>query len=71
MTFDSRDILSTEPTTHTHVKMANSECALVDREDPIAISSSPKLKHSLLIPNLSYKLLSIVNLPRNLIVLFS
>lgn len=63
MTFDSRDILSP---THTHIKLANGDCVRVDGEGPLALFSSLQLKISLFTPDLTYKLLSISQLTREL-----
>ena len=57
MTFDPRDLLSTNPKTRIYIQTANGECVDVDQSGPVTISSSLKLK--ILIPSLSHKLLSI------------
>ena len=66
MIFDLRDLLSHDPTNHTLIKLANGDCLREDCEGPIDISSSLKLKHGLLIPNLSYKLISVSQLTKKL-----
>lgn len=66
MTFDSRDILFIDPTTHTHIKIANGDSVRMDREGPITISSYLKLNNALVILNLPYKLLSISHLTKEL-----
>ena len=66
ITFDSCDILSIDPTTHTHIKIANDDIVCVDREGPIAISSCLKLNDGLVIPNFPYKLLFISQLRKEL-----
>ena len=66
MTFDPRDLLSHDPTNDTHINLAIGDRACVDCEGPVDISSSLKLKHGLLIPNLSYKLLSISQITKEL-----
>ena len=59
MTFDSRDLLILGPASHTHIQTANGACVSVDHTRPVDISPSIHLQNCLLIPNLSYKLLSI------------
>ena len=73
MTFDPRDLLSTNPKTRTYIQTANGECVSVDQSRPVTISLSLKINNCLLIPNLSHKLLSISQLTRklNCIVLMS
>ena len=63
MTFDPGDLLYYNPTTHTKT----GDCVHVDGEGPIAISLSLQLKNGFLILNLSYKLLSISELTKELI----
>ena len=58
--------LSHDPTNYTHINLANGDRVCVDQEGPIDISSFLKLKHGLLIPNLSYNLLSISQLTKEL-----
>ena len=66
MTCDSQDFLAREPTTQTQIKLANGDYVHVDGKSPIAISPSLQLKNGFLIPNLSYKLLSISQLTKEL-----
>ena len=66
MTFDPRDLMSTNPQTRTFIQTANREYVRVDRSGPVTISPSLRLKNCLLIPSLSHKLLSISQLTREL-----
>lgn len=66
MTFDSCEILTVDPTTHTHIKIANGDCVCVDREGPIAISLCLNLTKDFFIPNFSHKLLFISQLTKEL-----
>ena len=66
MTCDSQDFLAREPTTQTQIKLANGDYVHVDGKSPIAISPSLQLKNGFLIPNFSYKLLSINQLTKEL-----
>ena len=66
MTFEPRDLLSTNPKTRTYIQTANGECVNVDRSGPVTISPSLKLDNCLLISSLSHKLLSVSQLTRKL-----
>ena len=66
MTFDSCDLLSTNPKTRTYIQTANGECVSIDQAGLVTISPSLKINNCLLIPSLSHKLLSISQLTREL-----
>lgn len=66
MISDPCDVLSHKPSSHTQIKIATRDCVHVDSEGQIAILPHLKLKHGLLIPNLSHKLHSISQLTKKL-----
>lgn len=66
MTFDSRDVLSHNNTTHTQIKLTTGDCVHVDGEGPVVVSPSVQLNNSFLIPNSPCKLFSISQLTKEL-----
>ena len=66
MTVDPQDLLSTGPTTRTHVQTASGESINVDQAGLVDISPSIRLKNCLIIPSLSHKLFFISQLTKKL-----
>ena len=57
MNFDSHDLITHKPSTHSHIKTANGECVRVQSVGFINVSPSMHLKNCLLVSSLSHKLL--------------